>query len=531
MPSAIIVGSGSSAAAAALALVDHEDWRITVVDVGATLADELSAARQRLSAIPPTEWAAADLRRIVGPPATSASPGLPEKRSYGSSFAFDDHGQASNIAARDGVHARLISGAYGGFSNVWGAQFAPFSRGALDEWPLAGGSLEPHYAAVADHVGVAGVVDDLATALPLFGRHIIPPPLSARAEAIMAGYGMRREQLRATGLTLGRSRVAMRADQCVLCGLCNSGCPYGLIYSSAHTFDRLRAAGRIEYVPGMVAAAVAETESEAAVTVRDVGSGSTHRFVGDRLFLACGAVGSTRLVLASQGRFGRSVTLRESAQFVIPFASLRGTGDPRHQRDFTLGQLTALVGDPESADAVHVQVYTYDPSFLAALPAPMRARPGSRATGVALGRLSVGLGYLPSSLSPGITMRVQPPGDGGAPGLELSAQTNAVAVASVRSALRVLRRSARALDLWPVVPRVELSAPGKSYHWGGSLPHSTDAAARDRTDLLGRPGGWRRIHVVDSTVMPTIASTSFTFTMMANAHRIASSAVRLGDAG
>ena len=41
-------------------------------------------------------------------------------------------------------------------------------------------------------------------------------------------------------------------------------------------------------------------------------------------------------------------------------------------------------------------------------------------------------------------------------------------------------------------------------------------------DVLGRPQGLDRIHLVDSSTFPTIPSTTITFTVMANAHRIGS---------
>ena len=44
------------------------------------------------------------------------------------------------------------------------------------------------------------------------------------------------------------------------------------------------------------------------------------------------------------------------------------------------------------------------------------------------------------------------------------------------------------------------------------------------SDVLGRPHGLSRIHLVDSTTFPTIPSTTITFTVMANAHRIATAA-------
>jgi choline dehydrogenase-like flavoprotein len=45
--------------------------------------------------------------------------------------------------------------------------------------------------------------------------------------------------------------------------------------------------------------------------------------------------------------------------------------------------------------------------------------------------------------------------------------------------------------------------------------------------VLGRPAGWRRIHLVDASVFPTIPATTITYTAMANAHRIAAAAADL----
>ena len=40
------------------------------------------------------------------------------------------------------------------------------------------------------------------------------------------------------------------------------------------------------------------------------------------------------------------------------------------------------------------------------------------------------------------------------------------------------------------------------------------------SDLWGRPQGWKRVHAVDATVLPSIPATTVTFSVMANAHRI-----------
>ena len=47
------------------------------------------------------------------------------------------------------------------------------------------------------------------------------------------------------------------------------------------------------------------------------------------------------------------------------------------------------------------------------------------------------------------------------------------------------------------------------------------------TDTMGRFPGIDRVHLVDSSVLPSIPGTSITFSTMANSHRIATLAGRL----
>jgi len=63
--------------------------------------------------------------------------------------------------------------------------------------------------------------------------------------------------------------------------------------------------------------------------------------------------------------------------------------------------------------------------------------------------------------------------------------------------------------------------PGGGFHSGGSFPMSTEPTGA-QSDLAGRPHGLQRIHVVDSSVLPNIAASTITLSVMANAHRIGS---------
>ena len=220
----------------------------------------------------------------------------------------------------------------------------------------------------------------------------------------------------------------------------------------------------------------------------------------------------------------------ESRQFMLPLLSLRATEDPRNKRDFTLNQFNVIVApDGGSVDISTLHFYTFNPAFIDGLPSVLRARSAEWPQVQLLRRLTVALGYLPSWNSPRLRIHVGSRSNHpGLPDLRISSeapppQQNQM----LRAILLRLARSARMLDLYPLIPMLRLSGAGKSYHWGGSFPHTTDRPMIFSSDRLGRVGSWERTHLVDASVFPTVPAMTFGLTVMANAHRIAAESLEL----
>lgn len=512
-----------------MALAAEPDHAITVVDLGLELDDEARQITSTLATLVPDEWDESAVARIATQPTGMGRSSLPEKRSYGSLFPFADGGQLSGLLAEGEANQAAVSGAYGGFSTVWGAQVMPFTEGVLRRWPFAPSVMARHYKSVLRQIPFAGHEDDLADVFPL---HVAPKPLpalSARSLLTLGNYERNKQKLAELGLTMGRARLAMDAPPCTRCGLCMTGCPYGLVYSAAHTFDELRRRGRVTYRSGLLVHRIEERADEVVVHATERDGVSSVTFNADRVFVACGGVGTTRLVLNSLGTAGAEVSLQESRQFAVPFLSRRPTPDPRGLRDFTLNQFNAAVSfDDDGVDVSVIHFYSYNPALLAALPGPLRQRWGAWLAGPALSRLTVALGYLPGWHSPAIRLRMTDPRSSSLGPLTLSEESPPDGELFTQI-VRRLRRAAPLLDLWPVTRAAFVSGPAKSYHFGGTFPHARRGhGGRFSTDRLGRLHDWRRVHLVDGSVLPDIPATTFTLTVMANAHRIAAEVVRNG---
>jgi hypothetical protein len=132
-------------------------------------------------------------------------------------------------------------------------------------------------------------------------------------------------------------------------------------------------------------------------------------------------------------------------------------------------------------------------------------------------RLVVMQGFLHSDDSSRIAITLR-----NSPGarLELKADLNQGVKATVRKVVRKLLRNAWHLGAVPVQPMVQIAEPGRSFHSGGTFPMRLKPTANE-SDILGRPAGWQRVHAVDATVLPSVPATTITFSVMANAHRIA----------
>ena len=124
------------------------DLQVTVIDLGLKLEASRLLAVGQLSSTESHEWDGEAVGLISEQPVATRIKGLPEKRSYGSDFPFRDVGQLANLDATADTNRSVVSGAYGGFSNLWGAQVMPFTSATFDQWSVSGPDMEYHYRAI-----------------------------------------------------------------------------------------------------------------------------------------------------------------------------------------------------------------------------------------------------------------------------------------------------------------------------------------------------------------------------------------------
>lgn len=525
-----VIGSGPAGVACARALLD-EGRTVVMLDAGLQLEPERRETVARIARQPPEAWSP-DWHAFIREGMQADAKGVPFKLTLGSDFPYQE--TSRHLPSDEAGIALRPSLAQGGLSNVWGAAMLPYSAKDLRGWPLGVEELAPHYTAAVRLTGLAGRSDRLADFAPLYTSEPGRLSPSAQASRWLRHLQQHAGELARAGWHFGQSRLAVAAPTveragCVACGVCLYGCPYGHIYTSTATLAALRAHPRFSYEPGVIVETVAENAAGAAIHGYERAGGARREWRAERVFVAGGPISTTRLLLWSRRAFGQRVWFRDSQYFLFPLLLPAAGTDVTRERLHTLSQIfLEVMDDRRDPHTVHAQLYTYNDMLAQAvggsLPLPRFLRvPLAQALAR---RLAVAQSYLHSDHSSRIAVELAAPEADAPPRLRLTGEINPEARRRARQIAWRFVGKARQLGALALPPLLQVTPVGRGHHTGGSFPMRLHPGEFE-TDLLGRPGGWQRIHAVDSTVFPTIPATTITLSVMANAHRIGTLAARL----
>lgn len=506
---------------------------VLMLDVGERLEPERESFVQGLGQVAPTGWPRDAIARMQDNIESTAH-GLPVKLLFGSDFCYRAP-KAERPVEFDGI-GLSPSYALGGLSNVWGSAMLPYLERDTVDWPVRQGELAPHYRAAIALTGMTGERDALEPLFPLFSEEVAPLSLSKGMSRFVGNLARRREALHRQGVVAGRSRLAVRAKArlgdagCENCGQCMTGCPYGHIFCSAVWVEEWQRSRRnFRYQSRVLVEKITEDGNAVSVQAREADTGELLSFQGHRAYVAAGVVGTTKILMHSLQAYDHPVDILDSQYFLAPWFYPMGGGKGAGREFNTLAQAFLEILDPAvSPHAVHTQIY--DTNFLvekALAGMFFNVLPKALIQAVSH-RLIIMQGFIHSAHSSSLRLEVKAPQGDELPRAVMSARVNPEAKKVFRKVLMKLARIAPIMGAIPGLPAAHLAKPGRSFHCGGSLPMRENPKGLE-SDLLGRVRGLKRIHAVDSTVLPSIPGTTITLGVMANAHRIATESAALAS--
>ena len=480
-----IVGTGPSAIAAFWGLNNLSNSEITILDTG---------INERNYAVFPVDKATHDFKTRLG-----------------QDYVYRRFSDNPKITLEE---IRLpTSFAYGGLSNVWGATMLPFSHADITSWPDFMKVLDQFYHKVASNVPISQHSWKKSKFYKRYSNRE-GMYLSKNITQILERGLDAQIEMEISPMPLAVRTANFLDNGCVYCNQCLKGCPSDYIWRSTHAFDSILKSENVKYISGARVLSVSKSYNKLDIEYQN--SSKEIQTIGnfDHIFLGAGPIESFR-ISSTSGLVEKKTTSKDSNTFLIPFINLARQSE-EYSNGYSLSQ-AYLRCNSSYGNLIHTQFYVYSDALLdkAIFDNSLLKLFPRKFLRFFLKRMMFGIAYLSSSESIGLDFQLGTEGE-----VHVSASSNPdINLRSLSRKNQILNFGVlRYLHLIPIIPLIRRLDPGAGAHFGCWAP------AGSKTDSLGRLNSDWNLHIIDSSVLPTIPPGPLTFTVMANACRIASEA-------
>ena len=525
-----IVGSGASAVHFTLSAL-KKGLHVTMLDVGykappqVNPKDSFNELKTRLKD-PVNYFLGQNFESVVPPGFEKEIYGFPPNKLYIFKHPPGFQEQSTGFDP-------LFSFAQGGLAQAWTGGAYPYNNKDIENFPFDYKELEPYYDEVCQRIGIIGTTDDLSRYYPLHKNLLAPLVFDEHSQLLKDRYQEKREKLiQKHGIYLGRSRVAvLTADQgerkaCDYSGRCIWGCPTDSLYIPSLTLDQCRGFSNFEYIPNRRVSHFKYNNNNqiTGVVAYESGQPGPIEYGVENLVLAAGTLSSSKIYLDSiyrqTGEILQLHGLMDNRQVLVPFITLDMLGKNYNPNSYQYHQL-AIGFEMEDGDYIHGQVTTLKTALMQPV---LQFMPLDWKTAAFLGRnLHAAMGVINVNYSDtrreGNIVSIKP-GPNDNPILQIRYSPPAGEKKKISTSLKRIKKFFSTLGAIVPPGQAHIRPMGASVHYSGTLPMSKESKPRTLSPNC-KSHDFENLYIVDGTSLPLLPSKNLTFTLMANAARVA----------
>ena len=411
---------------------------------------------------------------------------------------------------------------FGGNSQLWGAYCLAFNKSELSRSGIAEKDINPHYSALAKSMKISGENDALGCYHGNFYQLGSPPPISPHLETHLNRL---RNFPASKNLVVGRARLAVMTEgqggreACTGCGLCLHGCQHHSIYRPTLELSKLRGMPNVTIIAGETVVGIERSNDKTWFVKLKSG---TQIPESSHVIITAGTVNSTRLVANLVGRNSICVPILNNPVASMAFIMPQFIGKGFQEKEFALAQTAFRVGIKGTKDfalGTNFSMSTIPLHIFAnRVPAPFHYSMKLMrylSSGIFLTTI-----YLPGRYSNN-SLSITNAGEK----VEVEGRTSIETIDAFNEIKRSIARTFAASGAYLIPSTFTMTTPGADAHYAGTIPIGGDGLFNCTPDCEIK--GFEGIYVADASVISHLPEKHLTFTVMANAQRIAKRVARL----
>ena len=421
---------------------------------------------------------------------------------------------------RSSNFSAVQSFATGGLAAAWGAGLYRYNDEDLGDLPLRSGSLKPYYDHLSNEIGISGENDDLSQ---FFGddNTLLPPfKLSEKAEYLYKNYLNKKKNFNRNGVYIGYPRLGVLTRD----HMGRKKCDYSnfetwlndipWVYNPTHSLDRLIKEDKIKYISGIHIDSWRRKDGEIIIEGKNIQDGSPFRKNTDILLVAAGTINTTKLVLRSKKDTKSRLSILDNPLLQVPLIFPAFLGSPLDRSAFGMTNLNLIFNTPESKKTLQGSIIelTSPPRSVFFERFPVSSVLNLKMIKMVSPSLLAMFLYYPSSPDEAGSIRLTNSNE-----LEIEQKDYVTERAPVKKIVRALFR----MGAWTHPLIIQQSKPGYAIHYAGTIPMKTDTTSEYESSINGELHKEPGVYIVDGAPFSHISAKNLSFTIMANAMRIA----------
>ena len=520
-----IVGSGASSVHFALTLL-KKGYSVEMIDVGfenkKDILSKLNFIEIKKNYEDPVNFFLGESFEVVIPPDSEEIYRFPPSKSY----VFKPVKNFSYIA--NGFYP-LISFAKGGLAEAWTAGVYPFNDFELEDFPFDYNEIEPYYNEVSKRIGICGENDSLSQIFPIHEHILKSPQLDIHSQYLLEHYLNKKNNF--DRFILGRSRIALLTEdkdhrkKCNLCGKCQWGCKNESLYVPSITLNECLKYKNFKYTKGIyIKYFIYKNGKITELIGEDISSGDTISFDIDVLVLGAGTISSAKIFLDSyyfnEKKIETLKGLMDNRQVIAPFITPKLITKQYEFESYQYHMLSAGIITENLKEYIHTQITTLKTSIIHPV---ISSLPIDYKTSIYLTRnMRAALGVVNLNFNDYkrddnyITIKPTEKGTQ----LYINYIPEKDEKKKINNSLKFLQKNF--IKLGAIMPsfQARVRKMGESVHYAGTLPMSK-RKEHLKTNEYGRSYDFENLYFIDGSTFPFLPAKNITFTLMANATRIA----------